>query len=790
MAEVPFVPRPMLTGGERLTERIVLKRGGRASETMPQTFEEARAHLAPQIARALADAESLPATLRGRRVIVEATVLPNYLANTHHPEALFEDTGAIAIGTRGARGVYRTRTKTTEDAPTKTYVLAVDDNTLPRIASLLAQSAPASARLRADVAKLDDIRLPTSDEVLRMGTGEVITVDGMVAMESVLHPAVDADGTPDETEMRVVWRKWTALVNSLGGRVRDDFAAHLDGMLFLPVLLPPGALSEAARFNPLRTLRPMPEVRPVLPSPLRTVGPAYPPPANQPATAGRIAVYDGGIPTGHLTLAPFTTYADLTGGSTPDPEFVAHGTLVTSAALFGQIDVGEPLSVPPAAVDVYRLFPPPPDETADVHLYWVLRRLEQHVRESKPTLAVISFGPPINVDYDGEPHLWTLSLDRLTAEVGTLFCVAVGNTGDLDAETGLNRVCVPGDVANSLGVGACTGRPPDKWSRAPYSSVGPGRPGARMSPAGVSFGGDTASEQPFRGVLPSGLLGEAEGTSFANPIAARGLGELAGLLQERTSPALLRACAVHFAERPRGKASTVAGLRSHEVGYGRFAETYLPHLSCPPETATVLYEDSLRRGESVTVRVPLPDDALDAVPSRRVDVRWTLAFIAPLEPNNPVEYARRGIEIYFRPHAEKFNMSLDGHEPILVNRRVDPKLYDFLVAQGRVPSDRPATRAKSGYAPENERREDGKWETILRGDDRIQADGLYRPAFDLHLLSRDHGALVNEADDLPYVMLVTVTAPRGIPLYDRVRAGAPVLTPLMLSLPVPVGIAT
>ena len=782
--------RPLLTGGERLVQPIVLKRGGRPVETPPQTFEQARARLAPRVSRALADAEALPAAFRGRRLIVEATVLPNYLANTHHPEALFDAAGAVAIGTRGARGVYRTRTKLTEDAPTKTYVLAADERTLPRIAELLAAPAEPSSKLRADVAKLDDVRLPGTPEVLRTGDGDVITVDGMVAMEAVLHPTVDAAGRLDRAERRAVWAKWRSLVQSLGGRVRDDFAADLDGMLFLPVLLPQSALKEAARFNPLRTLRPMPDVKPVLPRPLRTADATPAPPATGPTTNARIAVYDGGIPTHLRALQPFTTHTDLTGGTTPDPDYLAHGTLVVSGALFGQVEVGAPLDVPPASVDAYRLFPPPAEESADVHLYWVLRCLEQHVRKTKPQLAVLSFGPPINVDYDGEPHLWTLALDKLTAEVGTLFCVAVGNTGDLDADAGLNRVCVPGDIANGLGVGACTRRPPHKWSRAPYSSVGPGRPGARMAPAGVSFGGDRASDQPFRGLLPSGLLGETEGTSFANPITARGLGELAGILGGRTTPALLRGCAVHFAERPRGKAAEIDGLRSREIGYGRFPERYTPHLACAPEQATVLYQDSLRRGETVNLSVPLPDDALKDIPTRRVELRWTLAFTSPLEGNNPVEYARSGVEVYYRPHAEKFNMTLDGHDPILVNRRADPKLYDFLVAQGRTPSDRPVTRAKNGYAPENERREEGKWETVMRGDDRIQADGLLRPAFDLHLLAREHGALVADADELPYVMLVTLTAPRGVSLYDKVRAAAPVLTPLAVEVPVPVAITT
>jgi subtilisin family serine protease len=93
----------------------------------------------------------------------------------------------------------------------------------------------------------------------------------------------------------------------------------------------------------------------------------------------------------------------------------------------------------------------------------------------------LSLGPSLPVDDRTEPHAWTARLDEIAEQRGVLFVTAVGNNGEDDAASGLNRVQVPSDMVNALAVGACD-RPASEagWARAPYSAVGPGRPGARM----------------------------------------------------------------------------------------------------------------------------------------------------------------------------------------------------------------------------------------------------------------------------------------------------------------------
>src|SRR4051812_41774532 len=118
--------RLVLVGGERLADRVQLGGGGGEGEP-PQTFSEAQMRLMPRIADTAQALEAIPERLRARRLLFEATVLPNYLANSHFPGALFDEIGVVAVGTRTARGEYVTPSTVEEDAPAKTYVLSGDD---------------------------------------------------------------------------------------------------------------------------------------------------------------------------------------------------------------------------------------------------------------------------------------------------------------------------------------------------------------------------------------------------------------------------------------------------------------------------------------------------------------------------------------------------------------------------------------------------------------------------------------------------------------------------------------
>lgn len=160
--------RPILTGGEAL-RRDAERTSGGGPKYHPRSFGQAQAQLTPQVEILREAIEKTPGALRGARVVFEATVLPNYLANSYFPAELFREADLVPVGTRAASGSYETRTRVEENRPTKSYLLAGDERSIGKIAQLLAAHAVGGAVRAAQerLRQFDLIRLPTLEEVLR-----------------------------------------------------------------------------------------------------------------------------------------------------------------------------------------------------------------------------------------------------------------------------------------------------------------------------------------------------------------------------------------------------------------------------------------------------------------------------------------------------------------------------------------------------------------------------------------------------------------------------------------------
>src|SRR3546814_18932106 len=89
---------------------------------------------------------------------------------------------------------------------------------------------------------------------------------------------------------------------------------------------------------------------------------------------------------------------------------------------------------------------------------------------------------------DDDVNRWTSTLDNQFSDGITVATVACGNNGLSSAQHKLNRVQVPSDGVNILGVGAAD-RPDERWGRGPYSAVGPGRSPGSVKPDFLAFGG-------------------------------------------------------------------------------------------------------------------------------------------------------------------------------------------------------------------------------------------------------------------------------------------------------------
>jgi hypothetical protein len=711
--------------------------------------------------------------------VFEAKILPNYLANSYFPDHLFDAADLVAIGARGATGTYRTRAKPPEERATKIYLLAGDESSITKMANLVdSPTPPPGVKPTAHEAlrQFDVIRMPPVDDVLRVP--DDLPGGEMITWEAVLNPPIDARGEISVDEREAVMEKWIDWVHRLGGEVARDYQHVIKDMTFVPIRLASDAGPLAAQFNPLRALRPMPKVQQLPVSPLRVVTTSaqvpQPPPGQRPQSTVRVAAFDGGVDDSLPHLAPFVDAIE----ATPEPAVpneVAHGTMVAGAILYGGIKPGDQLRTPDVGVDVFRVTPPPPapDGQFDVDLYWILDRISDIVTAREYPLVNLSLGPALAVDDDDEPHAWTARLDELTEQTGTLFVTATGNNGEEDALAGLNRLQVPADIVNGIGVGACDSRAPfAPWVRAPYSGVGPGRPGARVQPTGLAFGG--VETNPFYGLVTGPAIGAACGTSFAAPMTTHGLSSLAALLGPSiTPPSVLRAFAVHYAE-------ATDDLSADEGGFGRLAERYDDAFALNANEVTVLYRNTIARDQSVSLPLPLPPNI---VGRGIVELRWTIAFTAPTDPADAVDYTQAGLEVSLRPHAQRYrfkNPSTGRYE--VLNTQDDAARIAELLRAGAVPPSLPTTASASRFKNEILRREEGKWETTLHFTKSMRASSLHDPQLTVSYLAREGGALAN-AVPLEFAMLVTITAPDGIPLYDGVRQHYTVLTPLATQLP-------
>lgn len=778
--DIRYPRRPLLGGGERLRENDVERGGGGGEGSHPYGLEEARALLQPQVERLAEQVTAMPKELRAEHVVIEATILPNYLAAAHFPDTLLAATQLYPVGTRQTTAPYRTPKRYREEEPTKTLLLAGPVESVQRLARLVAAPIQAGQmRLWGQIREFHQIGLPDPDLVVRgrpehSGDGELIT------WEAVLNPVGRTEGEQARWG-REAFEKFVAHVERLSGEVDRDYRRVVRGVTFVPVLLPLEEIMRAPEFNLLRVIRPMPAVRPVPAVLLRTTQGAAslrPPPLDAtPATDQIVAVFDGGIDPKCPFLKPYVTQHNLT-PEEPEPALVQHGTGVTSAFLHGPITPGEPLPRPIGRVEHYRVFPPPSKRTFDDSLYWVLDQIVDVLRRpGAPRIVNLSFGPDVVVDEGGEPSRWTAELDGLAEEYGVTIVVSAGNNGEEDDALGFNRVLVPADMVNGIPVGACLSRRGGgRLRRAPYSARGWGRPGARIAPLGVCFGGAHGVE-PFVVLGPRGKLLETAGTSFAAPLAMRGLCELsAGLGPGRTTAAALRTFAAHYAQRPHGHK-----VMLRELGYGRLRESYNEIWECAPNEVSVVYQDVLGRGERTAMRLPFPE-GLD--PDTEIRLTWTLGYLSPVEPANAAEYTRSGFEVIFRPHD---NMRSIFH-PVTKEKITDldierdRELLEELLRTGAgTYNDVPIAHSEwRRLRPEAQQRLSGKWETLSMGDVRLRANELLRPRLDFLYLARQNGQLVDATvQPMPITLVVTLRAPAGVALYDLVQSQYPVLTPIV-----------
>ena len=520
---------------------------------------------------------------------------------------------------------------------------------------------------------------------------------------------------------------------TLGAHPHIDRRLDVGGLSFVPVSAPANRVEELARFSFLRVVRPAPRLR-VLDasdSVLRSVQhveehlPKTPP--VDPDL--RVAVFDGGVSNGSM-LRPWATARTTPNLGAPLVPYVDHGTRVTSALLFGPIDPDSDYPVPYSYVDHYRVLDSKPIQ--DPHeMFDVFNRIEAILTQHEYEFVNLSIGPDLPIE-DDEVHSWTAFLDRHLADGQALITIATGNNGELDRPSGNSRIQVPGDAVNALSVGAATSQGPG-WGRASYSPVGPGRTPASVKPDTLAFGG-TATE-PFLTVSAHNELVKSCGTSFASPLALRtGVG-IRALFGDRLGALALKALIVH----------TSAQHDQHdpiEHGWGRARPDLEQIVLCGDGVARVVYQGILTPGKYLRAQLPVPSTPLFG----KVTVTATIAHATQVEPDYQYHYTQSGLELVFRPHANK------------------TRTPNSTVAKSKPFFKRSPGGVAAGMSPSTQ-----QWETVRHASATMYGSSLHNPVIDIHHNARAEGHDgTSQTQKVRYAMVITVESKHRPDLYNEV----------------------
>lgn len=732
----------LLGKGEKLT-RPVTKKSGPGEKNFPYTFGLAKQRVIQKVLTACSYLDDLDdgASPDGQ-VVASVVIHPRFISKTDFPKDLFQEVGLVAVGgfSQYIKPEQWGIEKPPEGAITDTLFVSTSRQALRALATTIDSWQP-SSKAHIQLQTIEDFSVPSGESKVK-GVHEE-TSNGL--FEVILH------GGSNERILNAFYKFLTTLnAEPILNKVR--FSA---GIVFIPVRGHDLSLAALASFTYVRAVRRMPTLRAFKPGPIRTLSntPMVLPNENVVDSEIRVAIFDGGIPAGSNLLKWVNCFEGEGVGATTN-DLLHHGEAVTSAVLFGHIDNFNNLQAPYANVDHIRVIDSSTGIEGDFEFYDVLDRILNHLDSVKLPYHFVNFslGPDMSVE-DDEINRWTFELDQRFAHSGILAAVAVGNTGESDPLYSLNRIQPPSDGVNVLSVGACDSTS-GAWTRAPYSSIGPGRTPGVAKPDGVAFGGTKNNLFGVASSFSPGIVG-VEGTSFATPLALRTCIGTRALVGSDISPLGIRALMLHHSDKSEHS--------SREVGWGRFVTTPPELLTCADDEITVLYEGLLPLSKYLRAPIPVPNTALTG----NVLVTATLVISPDVDPAFAHAYTRAGLEVVFRPNTEK----------VSEERAEDYSDTDAFFSTGKIYNKSELQLRQDGH----------KWEPCLKASKTKRGSSLVKPCFDVYYHNRDEGRADKDARPMPYALIVSLKAPRIKTLYAQVlEAYSEILLPLKPRTVVPV----
>lgn len=714
----------LLKASEELTAAKEYSSGGGEPEA-PYTVDEAIRRLRPRIKattkrlRKLSD-EMCP----GGEAVAAITMHPQGLAKSYYPASILREYGLRHLG---SRPVEITPEKWSKNKPpklagsTEIYVAGQRDS-FDRWAEAF-ESEP-KVQVGKETQRIEDISVPSSEEKLPRNDS-VEEIEDRRFVEFVLHA---------RSEDQEIFQAFERLAAKHGIEAKLEKKIVVQGLSYIPAIVPKGGLDKVLAFPFLRKVRPLPRLRSFRPlvrsgegaAPRSTLLPE-PEPTDEHL---RVAVFDAGMPD-TTALQPWVNAIEPEDIGEPIPEYQDHGHAVVSAVLFGPMTPGETAEAPVMPVDHIRVLDE--DSKADpFELYDVLPRIVEKLKTGDYLYVNISVGPLAPME-DDLVHGWTAELDRLFRAHGIFATIAVGNTGD-DLDTQEQRVQVPGDCINAVVVGAADSRT-EKWTRAPYSSVGPGRMPGAIKPDVVAFGG--SDQEPFYTANPvsGGELIPTMGSSFAAPALLRQAVRIQHAMGDRVSRLAIRALLIHHA----APNTQNKDAEQREIGWGRVPEDISEILTCREGEASILYEGVLQPGKSTRVSIPMPLEPVDGM----VKLKATIVFLTETDPQDPGNYTRAGLSVTFRPHSGR-----------RADNGIDAKTEAFF--------------KKSPYEHEQTLRQSSQvWEPVMKAEKRKKGENLHQPRLDIHYRAREHGGNAKDPSPIPYALVISVEAEEDPQLYGK-----------------------
>ncbi|RKS14288.1 S8 family peptidase [Flavobacterium sp. 120] len=756
--------RPILYNGE-VYSHAVTKKSGFGEKSIPYTYEDAKDNLLRDISTTRSIIKKLPDSLRmPNEIILSFVVHPEFTAKSYYPTSLFDNNGTEKFGIQeiGSR-VWRSKKDNSQNSDknnSKMYFVRATEGSLERLENHLNSRVSSLTKgFQDDIRKISSFGLLESDD-------QILGVSSDWSggkLEAVLHP-FDIDRN---TSLSHFLEK----INAFGVNIESiKYKQYHSGVTFISFDGNREILKSISGYNPLRTIHPL-KVR-ELPSYGRTFSASNGPKApvfikKSPIVIG---VIDGGVNISNPYLVNYVESEFPVSGN-PISEYLDHGSQVSGVVLYGALNKYKSTDVIAEPYVSVKSFGVLSSETTDPDLYDAIDAIEKIVPLNKDiSVYNLSLGPSGPI-LDDNISRFTYSCDLLSYEHGILFCIAVGNDGEV---VGYDRIQSPSDSVNCLAVGAYT-KKDGKEIRAPYSSIGPGREGSKMKPDIVAFGG--CDNNPIH--LISDVDGKkvlSAGTSFSSPIVASVAGRLIGESKGNINALIAKALIIH-------STTEKSSLHTNEMGHGIVSEDIDDIVNCIDKSYTVIYQGQLDTGKYAEFAIPWDN----SISKGSTSFKWTLAVLTDVDHLSPDDYTSSTIEVAFFPNKNKYifknvnNSLIDNvlKKSETVDIDLDPERAKVLTSLGWTKSKFPVTNSpKKQFKTESDLRNDLKWDTLDTRKIVKQTNGIRNPSFHIHALGRG-----SRLEDLKvkFALILTVTSPKSdVDLYSSILSKFPALLPIEL----------